>query len=173
MQAQIKPHFLFNTLNTISSFCDSNPAYAQQLIDNFSNYLRKSFDFKSLEMNVPIERELSLINSYVEIEKARFGDKLRVEFDVDNTIKAKVPLLSIQPLVENAISHGIRKKGGGGTVTVSVKKVAQGVLVSVEDNGQGIPPDQLALLLTSETGRGIALWNIDRRIKKLLEKVLT
>lgn len=172
MQAQIKPHFLFNTLNAISSFCDTDPGYAQRLIDDFSNYLRQSFDFKSLEMYVSLERELSLTNSYVEIEKARFGDKLKVIFDIDNTIKTRIPLLSIQPLVENAIMHGLRKKGGGGNVTISVKKVNEVVHVSVEDDGQGIPRDRLAVLLMPEADHGIGLWNIDRRLKKIYGKGL-
>lgn len=173
MQAQIKPHFLFNTLNAISSFCDTDPGHAQRLIDDFSNYLRQSFDFKNLEMYVSIERELGLISSYVEIEKARFGDKLRVEFDIDNGIKARIPLFSIQPLVENAISHGLRKRGGKGSVTISVKKVPEGVLVAVADDGQGMPPDRLAVLLMPETTRGIGLWNIDRRLRKLFGQGLT
>ena len=173
MQAQIKPHFLFNTLNTISSFCDTDPTSAQRLIDNFSNYLRDSFDFKNLEMYVPIKRELNIVHSYTEIEKARFGDKLKVIFDIDSTIEIEIPLLSIQPLVENAISHGIRKKSGCGTVTVLVQKVEEGVMVSVEDDGQGIPPDKLAVLLTHEADRGIALRNIDKRLKKLFGKGIT
>ncbi len=173
MQAQIKPHFLFNTLNTISSFCDTDPEHAQRLIDDFSNYLRQSFDFKSLEMYVSLERELSLVRSYVEIEKARFGDKLRVIFDIDDGIVARILFLSIQPLVENAIIHGLRKKGGKGTVAISVKKVSEGVRVVVEDNGCGIQPDRLAVLLMPEAGRGIGLWNIERRLKKLFGKGLT
>lgn len=172
MQAQIKPHFLFNTLNTISSFCDTDPEHAQRLIDDFSNYLRQSFDFKSLEMYVPLERELSLVRSYVEIEKARFGDKLRVIFDIDDGIMARILFLSIQPLVENAIIHGLRKKGGKGTVTISVKRATEGIQVAVEDDGCGIQPDRLAVLLMSEAGRGIGLWNIERRLKKLFGKGL-
>lgn len=167
MQAQIKPHFLFNTLNTISSFCDSDPDRARQLIDDFSNYLRQSFDFKSLEMYVSLERELSLVSSYVEIEKARFGDQLKVELDIEGGLGLRIPLLSIQPLVENAISHGLRKKGGRGTVTVSVKKVPEAVAITVTDDGQGIPGDRLERLLMPETATGIGLWNIDRRLKKL------
>lgn len=173
MQAQIKPHFLFNALNAISSLCDSDPGRAQRLIDVFANYLRESFDFKSLEMYVSIERELRLVSLYTEVERARFGDKLQVEFDIDHTVKTKIPLLSIQPLVENAIIHGLRKKGGKGTVTISVKKVAEGVLVAVEDNGQGIPEDKLERLLKPETEGGIGLWNTDRRLKKLLGTGLT
>lgn len=173
MQAQIKPHFLFNTLNTISSFCDTDPNLAQKLIDDFSNYLRQSFDFKSLETYVPLERELNLVSSYAEIEKARFGENLKVEFDIDSTIKIRVPMLSIQPLVENAVIHGLRKKGGGGTVTIKVKKAQEGVRVSVVDNGKGIEKDKLKELLMPEASRGIGLWNIDRRLKKLYGKGLS
>jgi len=172
MQAQIKPHFLYNTLNTISSFCDTDPVHARKLIDDFSNYLRQSFDFKNLEMYVPVEREISLVNSYVEIEKARFGSKLKVEFNIDATIKASIPSLSIQPLVENAIRHGLRKKGGGGTVVISVKNTAEGLLVSVSDDGTGIPPDRLEMVLSPDTGHGVGLRNIDRRLRKLFGKGL-
>lgn len=167
MQAQIKPHFLFNTLNTISSFCDTDPIRAQQLIDDFSSYLRQSFDFKDLEMCTSLESELNLVNSYVKIEKARFGDKLQVEYSIQSSKKVKVPILSIQPLVENAISHGIRKKGGGGTVRILADIVPQGVRISVEDNGCGIPAERLKALLTPGEGQGIALQNIDKRMKKL------
>ncbi len=167
LQAQIKPHFLFNTLNAIASFCDDEPERAQKLIDDFSNYLRRCFDFKSFESSVALENELHLVRAYIEIEKARFGDQLRVEFDVDGAADVEIPLLSIQPLVENAISHGLRKKGGRGTVTVSVKRLTEEVQVSVQDDGQGIERERLASLLTNEAGRGIGLWNIDRRLKKI------
>ncbi|MFZ5642698.1 MAG: ATP-binding protein [Bacillota bacterium] len=173
MQAQINPHFLYNTLNTISSFCDTDPEHARKLIDDFSNYLRQSFDFKNLEMFVLVEREISLVNSYVEIEKARFGHRLKVEFDIDDTVKTPIPSLSVQPLVENAIRHGLRKKGGGGTVVISVRNNAEGVLVSVADDGSGIPADRLGMLLTPETGQGVGLWNIDRRLRRLFGKGLT
>lgn len=173
MQAQIKPHFLFNTLNTISSFCDTNPELAQELIDNFSDYLRESFDFKVIELYKPIEREIKLTKSYLEIEKARFGPELKVVFDVDTTINVEIPTLSIQPLVENAIAHGIRKKGGVGTVTIRVKKVKEGIRIEVVDDGPGISPEKLEGILRNETNSGIGLWNIDRRLKKLQGKGLT
>lgn len=173
MQAQIKPHFLFNTLNAISSFCDSDPARAQRLIDNFAGYLRQSFDFKSLEAYGTLNQELALINSYVEIQKARFGEGLRVEFDIDDMVNTRLPVLSIQPLVENAITHGLRKKGGSGTVVISVKKSGGDVLVTVKDDGQGIPPERLNALLIPEAGQGLGLWNVDRRLKKFYGKGLT
>ncbi len=167
MQAQIKPHFLFNALNAISSFCDSDPERAQQLIDAFSQYLRFSFDFKSMESYGTLERELTFVSSYLEVEKARFGDKLLVIFDIDSDVSVKLPVLSIQPLVENAINHGLRKKSGSGVVTVSVKKIPDAIRITVADDGQGISEEKLATLLEKNAGRGIGLWNIDSRLKKL------
>lgn len=167
LQAQIKPHFLFNVLNTISSFCDTDPERAGELINELANYLRQSFDFKNLEMFVPLDREIRLVNSFVEIERARFGDELNVEFNIDDSIQTDIPPLSIQPLVENAIRHGLRKKGGMGTVAVSARKVADGVKITVSDNGQGIPLEKMKNLLSSGGGSGVGLRNIDSRLKKL------
>lgn len=172
MQAQIKPHYLYNTLNTISSFCDSDPEQARRLIDEFANYLHRSFDFQNLEIDVPIADEIGLIKSYVEIEKARFGAKLKVEFIIDETIETKIPPLSVQPLVENAIRHGVRKKSGEGKVTVTIRNTGENVLVSVEDDGTGFPPEKLAKILTSEVDRGVGLWNIDFRLRKLFGQSL-
>lgn len=173
MQAQIKPHFLFNTLNAISSFCDTDPIRAQRLIDDFSNYLRQSFDFKDPKMYVTLEQELSMVRSYVEIEKARFGDKFSLELKIDVPLSSRIPVLSLQPLIENAINHGVRKKRGKGIVTLSVEAVDHELVISVEDDGQGIPEDKLEVLLEKNTGRGIGLWNIDQRLKKLYGKGLT
>ena len=120
LQRQINPHFLFNALNTITSFIRINPDKARKLIINLSTYMRYN-----LEVNdnlIDINKELEQVKAYVEIEKARFGDKLTVLYDIDENIEAKIPSLTIQPLVENAIIHGIRKNGGCGTVVIGVKK---------------------------------------------------
>jgi signal transduction histidine kinase len=173
LQAQIKPHFLYNVLTAVSSLCGSNPARAQELIVNFSEYLRYSFDFKEFDAFSPLERELNLVKAYTEVEKARFGDQLSVEFDLDSTVNIQIPILTIQPLVENAINHGFRKKVGGGTVRISVKKEPEGVLVAIADDGLGIPKERLQNLLTPNSGHGIGLWNIDGRLKKLFGKGIT
>ncbi|MBU7006024.1 ATP-binding protein [Phosphitispora fastidiosa] len=167
LQAQIKPHFLFNVLNTISSFCDTDPERAGKLINDLANYLRHSFDFKNLDLFVPLNTEISLIKSFLAIEKARFGDEMKVEFVLDDSIQIDIPPLSIQPLVENAIMHGLRKKPGGGTVTISVGKAPDGVQVTVSDNGPGIPADKLDKILTDENLSGVGLKNIRFRLKKI------
>jgi sensor histidine kinase YesM len=124
-------------------------------------------------MYVPLERELSLVKSYVEIEKARFGDKFELELHIEVPLGSKIPFLSLQPLIENAINHGLRKKSGKGIVKVSILPVSEGLMVSVEDDGQGIPEEKLKVLLETDNGHGIGLWNIDRRLKKLCGKGLS
>ena len=181
MQAQIKPHFLYNTLtSSISTLCEIDPERAQGLINEFANYLRKSFDFQNLAMTVPLTNEISLVKSYLAIEKARFGDELNIEFAIDETYGIKIPPLSIQPLVENAIHHGIRKKEGNGTITVTVKNSREGFIVTVTDDGPGIPPEKLAKIdnlkgdnLEIEAGQGVGLRNIDFRLKKLFGRGLS
>ncbi len=167
LQAQIKPHFLFNVLNTISSFCDTDPERAGKLISDLANYLRHSFDFKNLDLFVPLDAEISLVKSYLEIEKARFGNEMRVEFVLDDSIQIDIPPLSIQPLVENAIRHGLRKRAGGGTVTISVGKVPDGVQVTVSDNGPGIPSEKQDRLFAADNVSGVGLKNIHFRLKKI------
>jgi len=167
LQAQIKPHFLYNALNTISSFCDTNPQRAEQLINTLANYLRTSFDFSNLEKFVSIKKELSLVRSYLEIEQARFGSSMNIKFDIDDSLRVNIPPLSIQPLVENAIRHGLRQKGGKGTVTVSVQKINDGIRIAVSDDGIGIADEKIKKLLAEYSGGGIGLRNIDLRLKKL------
>lgn len=173
LQAQIKPHFLFNVLNTISSFCDTEPERAGRLIDELANYLRQSFDFRNLDMFVPLDKEISLVKSYLEIEKARFGEELTVEFELDPNIQADIPPLTIQPLVENAIRHGLRKKGGRGVITVAVQLVLGEVMVTVSDNGRGIPADRLDKLLAPDKPGGVALRNINARLHKIYGRGLS
>ncbi len=173
LQAQIKPHFLFNVLNTISAFCDTDPERAGALIDDLANYLRHSFDFMNLDMFVPVNKELSLVKSYLEIEKARFGEELAVEFDTDNSLRVDIPPLSIQPLVENSIRHGLRKKAGRGLVTVSIQQNPGDVKVIVTDNGRGIPNVKLEKLLASDNTGSVGLRNIHSRLTRLYGKGLS
>jgi signal transduction histidine kinase len=173
LQAQIKPHFLFNVLNTISAFCDTDPERAGVLIDELANYLRQSFDFNNLDMFVPLDKEISLVKSYLEIEKARFGEDLVVEFDINPGVLIEVPPLTVQPLVENAIRHGLRKKGGRGTVTVAVQPVPGGVAVTVSDDGRGMDAGQLDNLFTPAGPSGVGLRNIHSRLNRLYGKGLS
>lgn len=138
LQSQINPHFLFNALNTIISFLRFNPNRARELIINLSTYLR--YNIEETNTFVDISKELEQVKAYVEIEKARFGDKLSVVYAVDENIHIKIPSLIIQPLVENSIKHGILKGSGSGNVKIEVKNHnLTDVEVIIEDDGIGIP----------------------------------
>lgn len=164
LQSQINPHFLFNALNTITSFIRINPDKARNLIINLSTYMRYN-----LEVNdnlIDINKELEQVKAYVEIEKARFGDKLTVLYDIDDNINAKIPSLTIQPLVENAIIHGIRKNGGCGTVVIGVKKEDGYTKVWVENNGMPIDLDIIKRVYSGEMPENkIGLYNVHLRLK--------
>jgi two-component system LytT family sensor kinase len=113
LQSKINPHFLFNALNAISSSIRLNPDTARQLIFNLSRYLRYNIELKDDEQ-IDIKRELYQIKDYIAIEQARFGDKLTVIYDIDDDVSCVIPSLLIQPLVENAIVHGIQPCKGKG-----------------------------------------------------------
>src|SRR5690606_25617712 len=119
LQSKINPHFLFNALNAISSSIRLNPDTARQLIFNLSRYLRYNIELKDDEQ-IDIKKELYQIKDYIAIEQARFGDKLTVIYDIDEEVNCVIPSLLIQPLVENAIVHGIQPCKGKGVVTISV-----------------------------------------------------
>ncbi len=168
LRAQIKPHFLYNALSTIIGICPRDPKKASQLLKKLSHYLRSSFDFQNKETFIPIQSELELLESYVMIEKARFKERLRIKLDVDESIDAMLPPLSIQPLVENAIRHGVMKRIEGGTVKVSVAHTGDGIRISVEDDGVGMSEDKLAGLLSIEQdNRGVGIINIHQRLMRI------
>ncbi|MDF2722133.1 MAG: signal transduction histidine kinase, LytS, partial [Paenibacillus sp.] len=168
LQAQIKPHFLYNALNTIIALSLDEPQTAHDLLLNLSRYLRGSFDFKNKERLVPLHKELELAKAYLQIESARFGDRLRIRFEVDHTVDCLLPPLTIQPLVENAVRHGITKQADGGTVTVTVSSDIGGSLFAVEDDGAGMPDWAESNLTGPREGKGgVGLRNIHERMLKL------
>jgi signal transduction histidine kinase len=166
LQAQIKPHFLYNTLGVIAALSTKEPERAKELIYDLSDYLRGSFNFENFAGLTPLESELATVKAYVAIERARFKDVLNVEYEIDATIDVSVPMLVIQPLVENAIRHGVIKKNGGGTVWLSIKTIQDDVVISVEDDGVGIPPEKLAEIVQYDAKMvgGVGLKNIQRRM---------
>lgn len=167
LQAQIKPHFLFNALNTIMTVCRLDPAQAETLLLELSRYLRASFDFGNLEQRVPLRKELELVRSYLAIEQARFGERLQVIYEIEAGPGSAVPPLAIQPLVENAVRHGIMKKPEGGTVRISVIPSDGGCTVTVSDDGVGIPAQVLADIGERRETGGVGLINIGQRLKLL------
>lgn len=166
LQSKINPHFLFNALNAISSSIRARPDVARQLIINLSRYLRYN-----LELNdelIDLRKELHQVQDYIAIEQARFGSKLTVIYDIDDDISVKIPSLLIQPLVENAIVHGIQKCSGKGVVVISVKHQPDGVKVSVKDTGHGINQETIDRVERNEMpGNKIGLLNVHHRVSLL------
>ncbi|WP_333497882.1 sensor histidine kinase [Kluyvera sp. CHPC 1.2972] len=167
LQSKINPHFLFNALNAISSSIRMNPDTARQLIFNLSRYLRYNIELKDDEQ-IDIRKELYQIKDYIAIEQARFGDKLTVIYDIDDEVNCLIPSLLIQPLVENAIVHGIQRSKGKGVVTISVTECGNRVRIGVRDTGPGIDPLVIARVEANEMpGNKIGLLNVHHRVKLL------
>ncbi|GGD32642.1 membrane protein [Franconibacter daqui] len=167
LQSKINPHFLFNALNAISSSIRLNPDTARQLIFNLSRYLRYNIELNDDEQ-IDIKRELYQIKDYIAIEQARFGDKLTVIYDIDEEVNCVVPSLLIQPLVENAIVHGIQPRKGKGVVTISVTESGNRVRIAVRDTGHGIDQQVIDRVEANEMpGNKIGLLNVHHRVRLL------
>jgi LytS/YehU family sensor histidine kinase len=139
LRMQLDPHFLFNALNTISAQVDRDPRLARTMIEHLGDLLRLSLDARD-KQEIPLAEELAFLDHYVAIQKIRFAEHLRIEIQIDPEVKyALVPSLIVQPLVENAIRHGISRRGSGGTVTVTVGRGTRHVEIRVVDDGVGLP----------------------------------
>lgn len=179
LQSQIKPHFLYNALGTIMSLCYTDGVRAGELLSVLSTYLRILFHHNRMEEIVPLEQEIELIQAYVDIEKARFGQRLNVKFEYDEELLGQsIMPLTIQPLVENAIRHGVARKVNGGTVSISIRRKDRFAEVIVEDDGVGMPEARRKELLEPKAGeRGVGFANIMKRLthrtgkRPLLESV--
>jgi len=164
LQAQIQPHFLFNALNTIISFCRTDSLKARDLLIKLSIYLRTSF--KTNTPFIPLEKEIEHIRNFLDIEEARFSNRLEVIYNIDSSIDCDVPPLILQPLVENALKHGLAQKSSGGIIEITVTKTPKYVCITVEDNGTGIETQRLNdILQSSDRISGIGLANVINRIK--------
>lgn len=169
MISQIQPHFLYNALNTIKSLIRRDPKTAEKAIIDFSYYLRGNMDSLSHTEPIPFQTELQHVQYYCNIELLRFSDKLTIAYDIqaDNFC---VPTLSVQPLVENAIKHGVTKKAEGGFVKLSTYQDDAFYIICVEDNGIGFDPEALP----KEDGRShVGLQNIRYRFKSMLSADMT
>lgn len=165
LQAQINPHFLFNALHTITSFVRIDPDKARNIIIDLSKYLR--YNLEKGEQLVDIDRELEQVQAYVNIEQARFNRRFNVHYNVDEKVKTfKIPSLTIQPLVENAIKHGILKNNSGENVYISLHKTSDECKIIIEDDGCGISDEVIEKVYANnmEYNR-IGLFNVHRRLK--------
>lgn len=165
LQAQVNPHFLFNTLNTIGMLCRTDPVRARTLIIEFAHFFRQSLEHA--DDLVPLRRELDYIHSYLVFERARFGKKLVVEESVDPSLEDLIiPAFTVQPLVENAVKHALREDGSL-AVRVEVARDNGQARIQVRDNGVGIPPNDLPRVMMPGFGKGIGigLANVDQRLR--------
>lgn len=172
LQAQIKPHFLYNTINTILSISRIDVERSRDLLMNFSQYLRRSFAFKASDQLVHLSDEIELALSYIAIEKARFGSRLEVNLHIEEGIEnIKVPILVLQPIIENAIIHGVLPKPQGGTVDVRIRKEDRWLFFSVKDDGIGIYKSEIESL-GQQNANKVGLANIESRLGKLYKEKL-
>ncbi|MGG3280556.1 ATP-binding protein [Paenibacillus solani] len=168
LQAQIQPHFLFNALSAVAALSDINLDKMRNLLDEFSNFLRYKFRFHDTDGLVPIEEELSLVRSYIYIEQVRFEERLQVVWEVDDYEELKIPFLSIQPLVENAIRHGVMKRSRGGNIYIRISVHNSHAEITVQDDGVGMDEAQLQRILErkADHSSGVGLINTDQRLKR-------
>src|SRR5438309_151640 len=154
LRMQLDPHFLFNALNTISSHVERDPKLTRLMIEHLGDLLRMSLESKDRQ-EVPFAEELAFLDHYLEIQKIRFGEQLEVDIDVEPEVRyASVPSLFLQPLVENAIRHGISRRISGGAVVVTARAVGSNLSIQVEDDGLGLPP---GWTLDNSSGLGLTV----------------
>ncbi|WP_040406938.1 GAF domain-containing sensor histidine kinase [Amycolatopsis nigrescens] len=167
LRAQISPHFVYNALNTISSLIRTDPEEARELLQEFADFTR--YSFRTSGMFTSLAEELRNIDRYLTIESARFGGRLEVRLKIaPEVLSVVVPFLIIQPLVENAVKHGLANKPSGGMVTVTAQDYGAEALISVEDDGIGMDPARLGELRSSHrSGAHVGLGNINQRMQQL------
>ncbi|MFA6457518.1 MAG: histidine kinase, partial [Bacteroidota bacterium] len=162
LKMQLQPHFLFNTLNAISVLVKKEPALAQKMISRLSDLLRLTLE-RGTENEVTLVQELEFVNTYLAIEKVRFGERLRVKFDIaESTLQASVPTFIFQPLVENSIRHGIAQRSGEGWITVQSVHSGTELILNVNDGGSKVKR-------TKKVGNslGVGLENTQQRLLQL------
>lgn len=168
MLSQIQPHFLYNTLNSIYHLCETNPMLAKSMVNSFSEYLRNNLSSIEEKGLVPFETELSHIKTYLEIEKVRFEDTLEIECDI-KCVDFSLPVLTVQPIVENAVKHGTSKKRGGGKVVISTIEDKENYIITVCDTGCGFDPSKKK----DDGKRHVGIENVRQRLLNMCDGTLT
>ena len=162
LKTQLQPHFLFNTLNAIASLVHRKPDAAEDMIGSLSDFLRVTLD-TAQEHEVPLRREIEFLDLYLEIQQARFGERLRIEKEIEPAaLDVFVPALILQPLVENSVRHGIEPRETGGTIFIRAQREEGSLQFEIRDDGEGLKADQLAALC-----EGVGLSNTKARLQEL------
>ncbi|WP_310961531.1 sensor histidine kinase [Nocardioides terrisoli] len=165
LRAQISPHFIYNALNAIASFVRTDPDRARQLLLDFADFTRYSFQRHG--EYTTLEEELRSIERYLVLEQARFGERLQVTLRIaPEVLPVTVPVLSVQPLVENAVRHGLAQKAGTGRITILAEDHDREAVISVEDDGVGEDPERVRRALAGdESLDSVGLGNVDERLR--------
>lgn len=159
MLMQIQPHFLFNVLTTIRSLCEIDPKRAKETISNFAYFLRENMNALTNKSLIPFEQELKHVHYYLKLEQQRFVGRLHVNLDIQ-VKDFSIPPLSLQPIVENAVKHGIMMRDEGGTITIGTKETKNAYIITVSDDGIGFLPDE-----KKEDNRShVGIQNIKKRL---------
>ena len=165
--SQIRPHFMFNSLNIIIYQIRKNPEEANKLLLHFTNYLRSCFKYKDIYELISFDEEIKNIKAYLSLEKARFEERLNIVYEIDEDIEIKIPPLILQPIVENAVRHGLLSKPEGGTLTISAHNNIDYVEINVIDDGVGIEKLKLDDIFDEKIKSGIGVKNVNLRLIKL------
>lgn len=170
MLSQMQPHFIFNTLNTIYHLCEINPDKARDTIRSFSDYLRNNIDNLARSEMIFIEKELSFVKTYLDIEKVRFDDELLISFDIRAT-NFKIPVLTVEPIVENAVKHGTSKREGVSSLFISTRETDTHYEIEIRDTGVGFDPNRVN---ESDDGhKHIGISSVRQRLAVLCDGTLT
>lgn len=169
MVSQIQPHFLYNSLNSIYALIDQDPEIAQEAVSTFSDYLRQNINALKKDEPVEFEEELEHTKAYLYLEKIRFGDKLKIEFDI-KAKDFKIPPLSVQPLVENAIKHGISQKADGGNLKIASWENETENIIQITDDGKGFEAGKFS---DDKKSTHVGMFNVSTRIQAMVSGKLS
>ena len=167
MLSQIQPHFLYNTLNSIYQLCETNPMLARRMVNSFSEYLRNNLSSLDEPGLIPFKIELEHIKTYLDIEKIRFDDNLEIEYDIECK-DFLLPVLTVQPIVENAVKHGTSKKRGGGKVVISTREDNESYIIIVSDTGCGFD----ATIKKDDGKKHVGIENVKQRLSNMCNGIL-
>ncbi|MGC8462565.1 MAG: histidine kinase [Acidimicrobiales bacterium] len=165
LRAQISPHFIYNAITAIESFVRTDPDRARELLVQFADFTR--YSFRGRDQFVTVAEELRLVDTYLELERARFGDRLAVTLRVaPEVLSVRVPSLILQPLVENAVRHGLEPSGRTGHLSIAAHDAGSDAVITVEDDGAGADPERVRRVLSGrENGDAVGLHNVDERLR--------